>query len=310
MPTDRPAIELRALTKLYGAIRALDGASLAVPPASVFGFLGPNGAGKTTTLRILTGLARPSSGSARILGHDVVTAPHAVRSVVGYLPDVPGFYPWMTGRQLLSFAGRLFGLSGPTLRARVDALLDLAGLAGVKTRVGGYSRGMVQRLGLAQALINAPSVLLLDEPTSALDPIGRKAVLDMIASLAGRTTVFFSTHILSDVERVCEAVAILHRGRVVAEAPIGELKARYGVEKIAVVAFPSAEPLAAALAHAPWVTAIERSGRDRVVFSVSDVERAGREIPAAAAAQGLGIRRLEAVEVSLEDVFVNLVGER
>lgn len=310
MPTDRPAIELRALTKLYGAVRALDGASLTVPSGSVFGFLGPNGAGKTTTLRILTGLARPSSGIGRILGHDVVTAPHAVRSVVGYLPDVPGFYPWMTGRELLSFAGRLFGLSGPTLRARVDALLDLAGLAGVKTRVGGYSRGMVQRLGLAQALINAPSVLLLDEPTSALDPIGRKAVLDMIASLAGRTTVFFSTHILSDVERVCEAVAILHRGRVVAQAPIGELKARYGVEKIAVEALPSAEPLAAALAHAPWVTAIEHPGRNRVVFSVSDVERASREIPSAAAAQGLGILRLEAVEVSLEDVFVDLVGER
>lgn len=310
MPADRPAIELQALTKLYGTVRALDGVSLTVPSGSVFGFLGPNGAGKTTTLRILTGLARPSSGDARILGYDVVTAPHAVRSVVGYLPDVPGFYPWMTGRELLSFAGRLFGLSGSTLRARVDALLDLAGLAGVRTRVGTYSRGMVQRLGLAQALINAPSVLLLDEPTSALDPVGRKAVLDMIASLAGRTTVFFSTHILSDVERVCEAVAILRRGRVAAHAAIGELKARYGVEKIAVEALPSAEPLAAALAHAPWVTAIERSGRDRVVFAVSDVERAVREIPAAAAAQGLGIRRLEAVEVSLEDVFVDLVGER
>ncbi len=307
MVPDRPAIELHGLTKLYGAVRALDGASLAVPSGSVFGFLGPNGAGKTTTLRILTGLARPTSGSARILGHDV--ASHAVRSAVGYLPDVPGFYPWMTGRELLSFVGRLFGLSGPVLRARVDALLDLAGLSGVKTRVGGYSRGMVQRLGVAQALIHAPSVLMLDEPTSALDPIGRKAVLDMIASLAGRTTVFFSTHILSDVERVCDTVAILDRGRVAAQARIGELKARYGVEKIAVEAVPTAEPLAAALAHAPWVTAIERSGGERVVLAVSDVERARREIPAAAAAHGLGLRRLESVEVSLEDVFVDLVGE-
>lgn len=304
-----PAIALHDLAKHYGPVRALDGVSLDVPSGSVFGFLGPNGAGKTTTLRILTGLARPSSGSARVLGHDVVMSPHAVRSAVGYLPDVPGFYPWMTGAELLRFAGRLFGLSGRVLRTRVDALLDLAGLAGVKTRVGGYSRGMKQRLGVAQALINAPSVLMLDEPTSALDPIGRKAVLDMIVSLAGRTTVFFSTHILSDVERVCDTVAILHRGRVAAQARIGELKSRYGMQKIAVEATPSAEPLAAALAHAPWVSAVERPSDDRVVLAVNDVQRAQREIPAAAVAQGVGIRRLETVEVSLEDVFVDLVGE-
>ncbi len=303
-----PAIELHDLTKLYGPVRALDGVCLDVPSGSVFGFLGPNGAGKTTTLRILTGLARPSSGGARVLGHDVVTATNQVRAAIGYLPDVPGFYPWMTGRELLRFAGRLFGLSGHTLTARVDALLDLAGLAGVKTRVGGYSRGMKQRLGVAQALINAPSVLMLDEPTSALDPIGRKAVLDMIASLAGRTTVFFSTHILSDVERVCDTVAILHRGRVAAQARIGELKSRYGMQKIAVEATPSAEPLAAALAHAPWVSAVERPSDDRVVLAVNDVQRAQREIPATAVAQGVGIRRLETVEVSLEDVFVDLVG--
>lgn len=303
-------IELRNLTKVYGTVRALNGATLAVSAGSVFGFLGPNGAGKTTTLRILTGLARPTSGSARILGHDVVTSSHAVRSAVGYLPDVPGFYPWMTGRELLRFTGRLFGLSGRTLEARVDALLDLAGLGGVKTRVGSYSRGMKQRLGVAQALINAPSVLLLDEPTSALDPVGRKAVLDMIASLAGRTTVFFSTHILSDVERVCDTVAILHQGTVVAQATIAELKSRYGVQKIAVDVVPSAEPLVVALGQVPWASAIERPSDERVVFAVTDVVRAQREIPAAAAAQGLGIRRLESVEVSLEDVFVDLVGKR
>lgn len=303
-----PAIELRDLMKLYSAVRALDGVSLSVPPGSVFGFLGPNGAGKTTTLRILTGLARPSSGTARVLGRDVLTATNEVRAVVGYLPDVPGFYPWMTGRELLRFTGRLFGLSGRTLGARVDALLDLAGLAGVNTRVGGYSRGMKQRLGVAQALINAPSVLMLDEPTSALDPIGRKSVLDMIASLAGRTTVFFSTHILSDVERVCDTVAILHRGKVAAQARIGELKSRYGMHKVAVEAIPSAGPLAAAVAGAPWVASVERPSEERVVLVVNDVQRAQREIPVAAVAQGLGIRRLETVEASLEDVFVDLVG--
>ncbi|HPD06292.1 MAG TPA: ABC transporter ATP-binding protein [Candidatus Bipolaricaulis sp.] len=302
-----PAIELRTLTKLYGPLRALDRVSLAVPSGSVFGFLGPNGAGKTTTLRILTGLARPTSGSASVLGHDVATATNDVRAAVGYLPDVPGFYPWMTGRELLRFAGRLFGLSGSTLSSRVDALLDLAGLAGVTTRVGGYSRGMKQRLGVAQALINAPSVLLLDEPTSALDPIGRKSVLDMIASLAGRTTVFFSTHILSDVERVCDTVAILHRGVVVAQAPIGELKARYAMQKIAVEVTAGADELAQDLADAPWVASVERPSDQRLVVAVTDPSAAQRAIPAAVANRGVGLRRLETVEVSLEDVFVDLV---
>jgi ABC-2 type transport system ATP-binding protein len=305
-----PAIELRDLTKVYGPVRALDTVSLSVPRGSVYGFLGPNGAGKTTTLRILNGLARPTSGTAYIFGHDVVTAMNEVRTVVGYLPDVPGFYPWMTGPELLRFAGRLFGLSGHTLDARVDALLDLAGLAGVTTRVGGYSRGMKGRLGVAQALINAPSVLMLDEPTSALDPIGRKAVLDMIASLAGRTTVFFSTHILSDVERVCDTVAVLHQGKLAAQAPIGELKSRYGMQKIAVEVTGETDALAQTLAAAPWVAAVERPSSERIVLGVTDVATAQRAIPAAAAERGLGIRRLEMVEMSLEDVFVDLVGSR
>jgi len=303
-----PALELRELAKHYGTVRALDGVDLEVPRGSVFGFLGPNGAGKTTALRILTGLSRPSSGEARVLGHDVVSATDEVRGRIGYLPDVPGFYPWMTARELLRFAGRLFGLSGRTLEQRVAALLDLAGLAGVDNRVGGYSRGMRQRLGVAQALINAPELLMLDEPTSALDPIGRKSVLDMVASLAGRTTVFFSTHILSDVERVCDTVAILHEGRVAAQAPIGELKARYGVQKIALEVTGEHEALLEAFRHAPWASAVERAASGRLELTVVDVAAAQVEVPAAVAARGVGIRRLETVEVTLEDVFVDLVG--
>lgn len=303
-----PALELRELAKHYGTVRALDGVDLEVPRGSVFGFLGPNGAGKTTALRILTGLSRPSSGEARVLGHDVVSATDEVRGRIGYLPDVPGFYPWMTARELLRFAGRLFGLSARTLEQRVAALLDLAGLAGVDNRVGGYSRGMRQRLGVAQALINAPELLMLDEPTSALDPIGRKSVLDMVASLRGRTTVFFSTHILSDVERVCDTVAILHEGRVAAQAPIDELKARYGVQKIALEVTGEHEVLLEAFRHAPWASAVERVANGRLELTVADVAAAQVEVPAAVAARGVGIRRLETVEVTLEDVFVDLVG--
>jgi ABC-2 type transport system ATP-binding protein len=246
--TAAPAIEIRSLAKVYGTTRALDGVDLAVPEGSVYGFLGPNGAGKTTTLRILAGLARPTSGAARVLGRDVVAATNEVRALIGFLPDVPGFYPWMTAREFLELAGGLFGLTGRVLRERVDALLELAGLQGVDARIGGYSRGMRQRLGVAQALINAPRLLMLDEPTSALDPIGRREVLDMVSTLAGRTTVFFSTHILSDVERVCDRVAILDRGRVVAQAGIDELKTRHGGGHVVLVEVDDPAKLATALA--------------------------------------------------------------
>jgi ABC-2 type transport system ATP-binding protein len=158
----QPAVAIERLTKRYGAAAALDGVTLTVPEGSVFGFLGPNGAGKTTTLRILAGLARPSSGGARVFGHDVTREADAVHRLIGYLPDVPGFYGWMTAADYLQLSGRLFGLSGAVLRERIDALLDLAGLGDVTTHVGGYSRGMKQRLGVAQALINAPRLLLLD----------------------------------------------------------------------------------------------------------------------------------------------------
>ena len=302
------AIEIEGLTKVYGDARALDGVDLQVPEGSVFGFLGPNGAGKTTTLRVLTGLARPTAGSARVFGRDVVTATNEVRAAVGFLPDVPGFYDWMTASEFLRFAGSLFGIGGATLTGRVDALLDLAGLTGVTTKIGGYSRGMKQRLGVAQALINAPKLLMLDEPTSALDPIGRKEVLEMIASLGGRTTVFFSTHILSDVERVCDTVAILHEGRVVTQAPIGELKARYGTSVLAVEVADQAEEIAGAFALEPWCARVERLAGGGMALTVSDLDAARRAVPAIVAARGAGLVRLDAGEVSLEEVFVTLVG--
>ena len=304
--TAAPAIEIRGLTKVYGATRALDGVDLTVPEGSVYGFLGPNGAGKTTTLRILAGLARPTSGAAKVLGRDVVAATNKVRAVIGFLPDVPGFYPWMTAREFLELAGGLFGLADRVLRERVDALLDLAGLRGVDARIGGYSRGMRQRLGVAQALINAPRLLMLDEPTSALDPIGRREVLDMVSTLAGRTTVFFSTHILSDVERVCDRVAILDRGRVVAEAGIDELRTRHGGGHVVQVEVDDPARLAAVLAAEPWVKETTREGRE-LSIDVTDLEVAFRQLPGIVAAQGLALRRLDASEVSLEEVFVDLV---
>lgn len=302
------AIEIRHLTKVYGRERALDHVDLQVEEGSIFGFLGPNGAGKTTTLRILTGLARPTNGTVRVFGYDVSSADNSVRAEIGFLPDVPGFYEWMTAEEFLRFAGGLFGIERPVLEDRIGVLLDLAGLTDVTIRIGGYSRGMRQRLGVAQALINAPRLLMLDEPTSALDPMGRKEVLDMLESLRGRTTVFFSTHILGDVERVCDTVAILDHGRVVVQAPIDELKARYGAQKVVVEVEEGANELASAIEASCWATKVERPSNGTIQVTVNDANAAKRAIPAMVAERRLALSRMEAGEMSLEEVFVQLVG--
>lgn len=308
---ETPAIELRGLTKRFGENLALDDVHLTVAQGSVYGFLGPNWAGKSTALNILAGLSRPTDGTARILGSDVVLSGNDVRAMIGYLPDVPGYYGWMTGEEFLRFSGRLFNLDADVLDRRVAALLDLAGLAGVSTRIGGYSRGMRQRLGIAQALINAPRVLLLDEPTSALDPVGRKAVLDMILALAGRTTVFFSTHILVDVERVCDTVAILDHGRLVVESPIRELRARGGSHAVVVemASTRDAEHLEQLLETQAWVGGWVRD-EDTLHLTVDNLHAAQLAIPSLIAGNGLALQRLESGEASLEDVFVELVGGR
>lgn len=302
------AIKASGLVKTFGQKRALDAVDLSVEEGSIFGFLGPNGAGKTTMLRLITGLAAPTAGSIHVLGQPIATAGNAVRSQIGFLPDVPAFYNWMTAEETLRFAGRLYGMNGAPLDDRVETLLGMAGLGKVGTKIGGYSRGMRQRLGVAQALINAPRLLLLDEPTSALDPMGRKDVLDFIASLRGRTTVFFSTHILGDVERVCDTVAILDRGKVVAQAPLDVLKDRFGQQKIVVEVTEGADALAAAIAVYDWAKSVKVDSQGVIEVTVNDLRAAQYGIPAIVTSQGTGLTRLDAGEMALEEVFVELVG--
>jgi ABC-2 type transport system ATP-binding protein len=300
------AIVLTDLVKQFGRTTALAGVTLTVPAGSIFGFLGPNGAGKTTTLRILTGLARPTSGTASVLDVQMPDTTTALRRLIGYLPDVPAFYPWMTAREVMQFAGKLFGMAGALIEERTTSLLDMAGLGAVKTRVGGFSRGMKQRLGIAQALINAPRLLLLDEPTSALDPMGRRDVLEMIAALRGRTTVFFSTHILADVERVCDTVAILDRGRVVAGGSISELKRRYSASRLAIQVEGDLDPLADAFATSPWLSGLERAP-GFLRLHVTDLDAARRDVLEVLTRSPAPLRRFEVEEASLEDVFVELL---
>ena len=305
------AIRIEGLTKTYGSVRALDGLTLTVEPGSVFGFLGPNGAGKTTTIRILTGLAKPTGGRAWVAG--VEAGKDDARRRVGYLPEEPSFYPWMTPREYLDHVGRVFGMAAPERKARTAELLEQVGLAEVaRRRIGGFSRGMRQRLGMAQALVNRPEVLLLDEPVSALDPAGRKEALELIERLRGGCTVFMSTHILADVERVCDSVGIVARGRLVTEAPRHELVQRYAVPAFVLEADNgSAGRLpgwAAGLRDLPWVESVTCSGATARVV-VRDVERAKRELPPSLHSAGVVLVHYEMVRPSLEDVFLRLVTE-
>ena len=240
----------------------------------------------------------------------MVSATNETRAGIGYLPDVPGFYDWMTAEEFMRFTGSLFGIDRKTLVARTESLLGFAGLGEVCARIGGYSRGMKQRLGVAQALVSAPRLLMLDEPTSALDPIGRKQLLEMIASLRGRTTVFFSTHVLSDIERVCDRVAILDAGRVVQSGPIEELRARHGATRLVVELAGPAMALAERVAREPWATDVASAADGTLSIATSDVVRARRVLPALIAELELGLVRFETAEVSLEEVFVDLVGGR
>jgi ABC-2 type transport system ATP-binding protein len=212
------AISMVGLTKHYKGVQALTDLTFDVPAGTVFGFLGPNGAGKTTTLKILAGLARPTAGDAKVNGVQVSAAGDHRREL-GYLAQDPRFYGWMTGRETLRYVARFRGADGDVERW-ITTLLERVGITdAADRRTATYSGGMRQRLGIAQALVGRPAVVLLDEPVSALDPIGRKDVLDLMRELKGETTVFYSTHILDDVQRVSDHVAILDHGRLVKAAP-------------------------------------------------------------------------------------------
>jgi ABC-2 type transport system ATP-binding protein len=227
------AIDIRGLTKVFGRTVVVDDVTFAVRRGEVFGFMGHNGAGKTTTLRMLLGLLRPTKGSASVLGHDIVTDSLAIRRITGFLPGDYALPAEMTARHFLRYIGAMFGLSGDLLERRIDKLFQQFDLSSVADhRLGTFSSGMTQKVGLAQALLNLPRVLLLDEPTSGLDPIGRRDSLDLIQKLAhdNGVTVLFSTHILADIERVCARAAILHHGRLVASDDLAELKRKYGTE--------------------------------------------------------------------------------
>jgi ABC-2 type transport system ATP-binding protein len=305
-------VSTRGLTKRYRLDVALDHLDLDVPAGCVFGFLGPNGAGKTTTLRLLTGLSRPTAGSATVAGIDATTGGRALAERIGALDQDPRYYGWMSARELLTFVGRLYGLDGMALRTRVDEVLETIGLVdAAKRRIGGYSGGMRQRLGIGQAMLPRPAVLFLDEPVSSLDPAGRRDVLELIGRLRGTCTVFMSTHILSDVERVCDRVGILDHGRLVTEAPMDELLASHARPILELDPEPDQEAAVAALAATVRGQAWTRDVRVEhglIRVFVTDAERAAAEVLPLVVMSGVRLARFERVRPTLEDVFLALVG--
>lgn len=212
------------LKKRFGDKEVLKGVSLNVPEHSVFGFIGKNGAGKTTTMKTILGLLEADTGEIFVAGERVTYGQTKTNSYIGYLPDVPEFYNYMTPYEYLTFCGEMAGMNKKDIKKRSQEMLELVGLVEEKHRIKGFSRGMKQRLGIAQALLGRPKLLICDEPTSALDPVGRKEILDILMEAKEETTVIFSTHILSDVERICTDVAFLNEGQIVMQGKMSEIK--------------------------------------------------------------------------------------
>jgi ABC-2 type transport system ATP-binding protein len=304
------AIHCEGLTRHYGDVIALQDLNLSVPYGSIFGFLGRNGAGKTTTMRLLVGLGHPTAGRAWIAGVETTNADSRAREKFGYLPQDPAFYSWMTPREYLDYVGRLFGMSAADRKARIEEMLELVGLQeAARRKIGGFSGGMHQRLGIAQALLHRPPVLLLDEPTSSLDPAGRYEVLDLLDKLRGDVTVFFSTHILADVERICDTIAIIHKGQLLLVAGRDELRERYplntAVLELDAASLPWTKAFLALLHAQPWITGVTHEETVlRVV--VNDVAHGKQALLPLVVQQDVILTRYEWVRPTLEEIFLKV----
>lgn len=301
MSTAPLAIQTRNLRKVFRGRPAVEDLSLEVAQGEVFGFLGPNGAGKSTTVKMLLGLTHPTSGTAQILGQPIDSL--EAKRQMGFLPELFRFHDWMTGKEFLRFHGQLYGMESADSERRIPEVLQLVGLAGRENeRIKGYSKGMQQRIGLAQAILNRPKLVFLDEPTSALDPIGRREVREIISHLKKQgTTVFLNSHLLSEVELTCDRVAIVNKGRVVRSGTLDELlnpklEAELRVDKVTPALQSALAPLARIAEQNGERLTLELPGEDALPAVAEAVIRAGARLYA------LTPRR-----ESLEDLFVTLV---
>jgi ABC-2 type transport system ATP-binding protein len=307
-------IETHGLSKAYKNVRTLKSLDLKVAKHSIFGFLGPNGAGKTTTIKLLLGLARPTSGSGSIFGYDIQRHSVEIRRHVGYLAQDPRYYESMTARETLRFTLGFF-FEGPKnkIEERIAETIELVGLEEKADRpIKGFSGGERQRLGIAQAQVNYPDLLILDEPAASLDPMGRHDVLEVMERLRKYTTIFYSTHILDDVQKVSDTVCILNHGELVAEAPIQDLLAGSGKVIFRLQTRGETQQIRSLIAGQSWVTAVQveqSNGRADWQVSVSDLNAAEDQLLGLAMSEpGVKVTSFCQSKFDLEEVFMNLVG--
>ena len=293
-------LRITGLHKRFGDKEVLRGLDLSVPEHSIYGFIGKNGSGKTTTMKTVLGLLRADSGEMIVNGEKVVYGQTDTNRYIGYLPDVPEFYPFMTAKEYLRFCGEIAGMSRVEVEERTKELLTLVGLADETHRIKGFSRGMKQRLGIAQALLSRPKLLVCDEPTSALDPVGRKEILDILLAIKDQTTVLFSTHILSDVERICTDVAFLKDGVVNIGGKLSDIKTRYRSNEYMIETENDSDTVILRNAF-PEVKEIDRN---KVTFSEN--KYSASEILRFVADHRISLLKVERLEPSLEDLFMEV----
>ena len=301
-------IEIDQVNKSFGEVSVIKDLSLRVEEHAVYGFLGKNGAGKTTTMKMLLGFLKPDSGEIKICGEKVIYGNARTNRYIGYLPDVPEFYGYMTPKEYLGLCGEITGLKKEVLQRRTVEMLQLVGLEGNNRRIRGFSRGMKQRLGIAQALLNEPKLLICDEPTSALDPVGRKEILDILSIAKGKTTVVFSTHILSDVERICDSVGILDQGRLALQGKVADIKNSYRKDVIE-VDLSSGYPIdriMKLLKEKPYISEIT-SNDLRLHIQLSGQEKAASQVLRFLSEEEVPVLRYEIMEPSIENVFLEVV---
>ena len=294
---------IKGLCKSFGDKEVLRGLNLCVPKNSIFGFIGKNGSGKTTTMKTVLGLLSADSGEIEVNGERVVYGQTNTNKYIGYLPDVPEFYSFMTAKEYLKFCGEITGMENGEIESRAEYLLKLVGLDNENHRIKGYSRGMKQRLGIAQALLNKPKLLICDEPTSALDPVGRKEILDILLSVKDETTVIFSTHILSDVEKICTDVAFLDEGKIKIEGKLSDIKAKYRREEY-LLEFDSENDVKTMI---DAFSDIRELGNNRVTFSCGDYDVSN--VLRFIADEKITLLRFERVEPTLEALFMEVAGK-
>jgi len=307
-------IRTEGLSKAYKGTKALDSLNLQVPKNSIFGFLGPNGAGKSTTIKLLLGLIQPSAGKALVFGHDIRHESLAIRRRVGYLAQDPRYYEHMTARQTLRYTARFF-YRGPKemIETRAEEMLELVGLADKADRpIKGFSGGERQRLGIAQAQVNYPDLIILDEPAASLDPMGRHDVLEVMEKLRKYTTIFYSTHILEDVQRVSDTVAILNHGQLIAEAPIQQLLSGDGGSTVYTLTLQGKTDEAQRRVQSqPWVQKISAEAKDGQTtwqVGVTDADAAEDQLLRLILEdRGMRVKSFGRKSYNLEEVFLTMI---